>query len=110
MSSYPIHESITQLDKEGMTHISLKPGSDKTASSAHSSFANYLRTTRNTICGRHPIGVLLAAAAELQERGEKGWSKEEVELKWTRYEHSSECETIADSSVSYASAYLRCGV
>lgn len=95
---------------EGMSHISLKPGSEKTASMAHSNFATYLKATRNTICGRHPIGVLLGAVAELQARGEKGWSKEEVQLSWTRYEHSSECETIADSSVSYASAYLQSGI
>lgn len=110
MSSYPIHQSITQLDLEGMSHIALAPESDKSASKAHSNFASYLRATRNTICGRHPIGVLLGAVAELQERGEKGWSQDEVKLGWTRYEHSSECETLADSSVSYASAYLKCGV
>lgn len=110
MSTYPIHESITQLDLEGMSHISLAPESGKSASKAHSNFASYLRATRNTICGRHPIGVLLGAVAELQARGDKGWWQDEVKLGWTRYEHSSECETIADSSVSYASAYLRCGV
>lgn len=110
LAKHPIHKSITEVDFEGMAQISLKPGSGKTASKAHSSFATYLKATRNTICGRHPIGVLLGAVSELQAQGEKGWSKDEVQLSWTRYEHSSECETIADSSVSYASAYLRAAV
>lgn len=45
-----VYESITQLDHDGMDAIeSLEPGR----------FASYLRETRNTICGRHPIGVLL---------------------------------------------------
>jgi predicted class III extradiol MEMO1 family dioxygenase len=92
-----------------MSYISLNPKSDKTASKAHSDFAKYLKATKNTICGRHPIGVLLAAAAELQDQTKEGWGVDQVELNWTRYEHSSDCETIHDSSVSYASAYLRCG-
>lgn len=90
-----------------MAHISFSP--DKGASQAHADFAAYLSRTKNTICGRHPIGVLLAAAAELQETATEGWSREMAELKWTRYEQSSQCEDVSDSSVSYASAYLKAG-
>lgn len=108
-SSCPIHESITTLDFEGMSHISFSPQSSKSASQAHADFAAYLQRTKNTVCGRHPIGVLLAAAAELQDSGKSGWTKEQAELKWTRYEQSSACQELSDSSVSYASAYLRAG-
>lgn len=71
-----------------------------TASSAHHEFADYLQRTRNTICGRHPIGVLLGALTTLQQRGSC------PDLKWVRYEQSSQCLTISNSSVSYASAYI----
>lgn len=46
----PIYKWIEVLDKMGMDLIeTLKP----------ESFAEYLRKYNNTICGRHPIGVLL---------------------------------------------------
>ncbi|CAD6576067.1 MAG: hypothetical protein CYPHOPRED_005862 [Cyphobasidiales sp. Tagirdzhanova-0007] len=107
MSSYPIHASIQAVDHEGMSHIALSPSSPDTATQAHAAFAAYLKRTKNTICGRHPIGVLLAAVAALQTEGEKWWERECVYLKWTRYDQSSSCEKIGDSSVSYASAYLK---
>ncbi|KAG5342428.1 hypothetical protein C0989_002263 [Termitomyces sp. Mn162] len=95
----PIHESIRQLDHEGMDRLILTPCS---AAAAHTAFAEYLAKTRNTICGRHPIGVLLGALASLEvSRGVQPM------LKWVRYEQSSACLTIVDSSVSYASAWVR---
>lgn len=75
-----------------------------TSVQAHDHFAQYLSQTKNTICGRHPIGVLLGALSEI-ERGLEGESKN-VTMKWVRYEQSSQCRTISDSSVSYASAYV----
>jgi predicted class III extradiol MEMO1 family dioxygenase len=73
-----------------------------TATDAHSEFAKYLSRTKNTICGRHPIGVLFGALSALEK--DKGIKPE---LKWVRYEQSSHCHSIRDSSVSYASAYIR---
>ena len=73
----------------------------KTAAQTHTAFESYLRETKNTICGRHPIGVLLGALAEL----ENGQGKK-VTIKWVRYEQSSACVNVNDSSVSYASAYV----
>lgn len=70
------------------------------ASQAHHDFAEYLARTQNTICGRHPIGVLLGALSELEK------DNKPVEIKWVRYEQSSKCFNIRDSSVSYASAYV----
>ncbi|KAF7306969.1 hypothetical protein MIND_00489700 [Mycena indigotica] len=90
----PIHASIRALDHQAMNILAKPP-----ASSAHAAFAAYLSSTKNTICGRHPIGVLLGSLAALHDRPS--------ELKWVRYEQSSECETLRDSSVSYASAWVK---
>lgn len=51
-----IHESIEKLDKMGMKIIeSLDPNE----------FNSYLKKFGNTICGRHPIGLLLSCVKEL---------------------------------------------
>lgn len=71
-----------------------------TAAQAHHEFADYLARTKNTICGRHPIGVLFGALTALEQEGKA------PKLKWVRYEQSSQCFTIKDSSVSYASAFV----
>jgi hypothetical protein len=98
-STYPIYESITRLDHEAMDILTLPLS---TATDAHSEFVKYLARTKNTICGRHPIGVLFGALSALEK--DKGVKPE---LKWVRYEQSSHCQSIRDSSVSYASAYIR---
>jgi AmmeMemoRadiSam system protein B len=90
---FPIHASIEALDRAGMDTIAIDP-----PSAAHDAFAGYLSRTKNTICGRHPIGVLLGALSS--------WG-ETVQLKWTRYERSSLVTSVTDSSVSYASAFVR---
>jgi len=96
---YPIYESITRLDHEAMDLLTMPPS---TATDAHSLFTKYLSRTKNTICGRHPIGVLLGALSALEKN-----KSINVELCWVRYEQSSHCHSIRDSSVSYASAYVR---
>jgi AmmeMemoRadiSam system protein B len=98
LTTFPIHESISALDHEAMELITLPPS---TAHQAHVFFADYLTRTKNTICGRHPIGVLLGALAVLQDEHAKS-----PHLQWVKYEQSSRCLTIKDSSVSYASAYV----
>ncbi|PPQ64437.1 hypothetical protein CVT26_002144 [Gymnopilus dilepis] len=98
-NEYPIYESITRLDHEAMDILTMPPSSP---SGAHTKFSEYLARTKNTICGRHPIGVLLGALEAL----EKDQNIKPV-LKWVRYEQSSHCHSIRDSSVSYASAYIR---
>ncbi|KAI9482589.1 MEMO1 protein [Zychaea mexicana] len=85
----PIHESISNMDHEGMRHIE---------SLDHTAFSQYLRTTKNTICGRHPIGVLLCALAALQNK--------QPRIQFTKYAQSNPCQRVRDSSVSYASAYV----
>lgn len=50
-SRRPIHKQIKDLDRRGM---------DAIASQSSSAFRDYLSDTRNTICGRRPIGILLS--------------------------------------------------
>lgn len=87
----PIHKSIEALDKRGMDLIEAV---DPRA------FAAYLRESENTICGRHPIAVLLHM---LTAHGER------LVVEFVRYEQSSRCKSMRDSSVSYASAVVRRG-
>jgi len=99
IATLPIHASISKLDHEAMDLLTLS-SSTAAASQAHDNFAEYLGRTKNTICGRHPIGVLLGALTALEEDGRLST------IKWVRYEQSSQCFTVHDSSVSYASAYV----
>ncbi|KTG43602.1 hypothetical protein cypCar_00001254 [Cyprinus carpio] len=86
-----IYRSIEHLDKMGMGIIEqLDP----------ISFSNYLKKYHNTICGRHPIGVLLNAVAELKKNGI------DMNFSFLNYAQSSQCRNWSDSSVSYAAGAL----
>uniref|UniRef100_A0A8B9P952 Protein MEMO1 n=1 Tax=Apteryx owenii TaxID=8824 RepID=A0A8B9P952_APTOW len=86
-----IYRSIEHLDKMGMSIIEqLDPVS----------FSNYLKKYHNTICGRHPIGVLLNAINELQKNGMS------MSFSFLNYAQSSQCRNWQDSSVSYAAGAL----
>lgn len=89
-----IHESIGRIDKLAMQAIE---------SGKHESFLANLRDTGNTICGRHPIGVIMAAIEVLKKDGTIPDSK--GRFHFLRYERSSEVEDARESSVSYASAF-----
>ncbi|XP_043280209.1 protein MEMO1 [Venturia canescens] len=92
-SAGPIYRSIQNLDKMGMDIIeTLKPAG----------FTEYLKKSGNTICGRHPIGVLLQAIQYIGTRG----NGQRMNLKFLKYAQSSQCNNMNDSSVSYASASL----
>lgn len=86
-----IHQSIAWLDSEGMKAIEKK---DPEA------FYTYLKTYENTICGRHPIGVLLQALHQHYER------EDMYTIQFTRYDRSGLVHSMSDSSVSYASAVV----
>ncbi|KUJ19011.1 UPF0103-domain-containing protein [Mollisia scopiformis] len=90
----PIYESINELDKQAM---------DAIESGKHSAFLHNLEQTGNTVCGRHPIGVVMAAIEVLEKEGKASGTS--GKFKFVRYARSSEVEDITDSSVSYASAY-----
>ncbi|KAJ3275560.1 hypothetical protein HK104_003868 [Borealophlyctis nickersoniae] len=99
----PIYECIEALDREAMGIIEkMDPPL----------FTAYLKRTKNTICGRHPIGVLLNAIVEVLAKAKKGgWGEgnvkgQKAELKFVHYAQSSKVVSERDSSVSYASAYF----
>ncbi|KAF7139587.1 hypothetical protein RHSIM_Rhsim07G0160700 [Rhododendron simsii] len=81
-----IHKSIEALDRMGMDII--ETGDPE-------AFKHYLSEYDNTICGRHPISVFLHMLKN---------SSTKMKIKFLRYEQSSQCKSMRDSSVSYASA------
>ncbi|KAI9807845.1 MAG: hypothetical protein M1825_005150 [Sarcosagium campestre] len=89
-----IAESIGSLDRLAMDGIE---------SGRHEGFLAVLSKTSNTVCGRHPIGVVMAALEALREQGKL--NHDGGRFRFVRYERSSEVVDVADSSVSYASAY-----
>lgn len=97
-------------------------------SGSHEAFLTVLRETGNTVCGRHPIGVVMAGLEGLvrdegvgKEGGEGeglgkegGVGKEEEDdekrkgrgkFRFVRYERSSDVKRVGESSVSYASGF-----
>ncbi|MCO5553931.1 hypothetical protein L7F22_007457 [Adiantum nelumboides] len=60
-------------------------------------FKEYLSEYDNTICGRHPIAVFMHMAKNCPTN---------LKIKFLRYEQSSHCKSMRDSSVSYASAVV----
>ncbi|KAI9834365.1 MAG: hypothetical protein M1819_002976 [Sarea resinae] len=88
-----IHDSIGKLDQLAM---------DAVAGGKHKDFLDILKETGNTVCGRHPIGVVMAAL-ELLSKDSEG--QEKGRFRFVRYERSSDCVRVGDSSVSYASAF-----
>ncbi|KAG0196186.1 Protein memo1, partial [Mortierella sp. GBA30] len=106
-----IFESIRNLDHEGMELIE---------QGDHAAFCKYLSRTKNTICGRHPIGVLLAAleVAKNDDGGDAddGFDDDEevdqkhnnpYRIQFVHYAQSSSVLSTSDSSVSYASAFVQ---
>ncbi|PFH57463.1 hypothetical protein XA68_15026 [Ophiocordyceps unilateralis] len=89
----PIYESIGWLDKAAM---------DAVESGKHEAFVTNLRRTRNTVCGRHPIGVAMAALELLRKEADE---ESKHRFRVVRYERSSEVTQPDDMSVSYVSAY-----
>ncbi|GMH70414.1 hypothetical protein TrLO_g11156 [Triparma laevis f. longispina] len=86
-----IGKSITEMDFEGMSEIEkCSPGG----------FAEYLRRTGNTICGRYPIQGFLGAVDVLRRGGGGG------EIRFVKYAKSGEVSDQHDSSVSYAGGIM----
>lgn len=81
-----IYESIERIDQAAMQSIS---------AGSHAGFVENLETSGNTVCGRHPIGVAMAALEQISS----------AKFHFVKYERSNDIESPDDSSVSYASAY-----
>ncbi|KAK6183286.1 hypothetical protein SNE40_010792 [Patella caerulea] len=88
-----VWQSIEALDKKGMDIIEkMDPVG----------FTKYLLDYQNTICGRHPIGILLNCIDAIRKNG-NGYK---MSFKFTKYSQSSQCTSLQDSSVSYAAGCL----
>lgn len=90
----PLYESIARLDKLSM---------DAIETGSHERFIRNLKDTGNTVCGRHPIGVLMAAIEVLQDEGKL--RKDQGKLRFVRYKRSADIKNSRESSVSYASGF-----
>ena len=90
----PINESIARIDKLAMQGVQ---------SGRHDAFLGTLRDTGNTVCGRHPIGVIMASIEVLKQGGKL--EQEKGIFTFVKYERSSEVYDGSDSSVSYASGF-----
>ncbi|RTE69706.1 hypothetical protein BHE90_015908 [Fusarium euwallaceae] len=89
----PIHETIRAIDEAAM---------DGVKSGSHDAFLATLKQTKNTVCGRHPIGVMMAALELLgQELQYQGKGRFNV----IQYDRSNLVQQPYDMSVSYVSAY-----
>ncbi len=92
----PIHEFIALLDQAAF---------DAIETGHHDTFVRYLKKTENTVCGRHPIGVTMAALEMLAQEKGGGESKGQGKFAHVRYERSNLVERANDTSVSYAAFY-----
>jgi MEMO1 family protein len=81
-----IYQSIEKMDKEGM---------DLIENHDVSGFKRYLERTRNTICGRNPIILLLSIISS---------SGLPIRTKFVKYSQSEQARKMSSSSVSYASS------
>lgn len=90
----PIHESISRIDNSAMKSVE---------SGSHDAFLAELVATSNTVCGRHPIGVIMMAIETLKQQGKL--TPEKGLFKFVRYERSNDVRHPSESSVSYASAF-----
>lgn len=88
-----IHEVIKVLD-----HLAM----DAVESGNHGRFCKILQDSRNTVCGRHPIGVIMAA---LEATAGEGLEEGKGKFKFVQYQRSNLVKQSFDFSVSYASAY-----
>jgi len=62
-----------------------------------SNFDAYIKETKNTICGKNPISILLESVQH---------ARTSFVLRFVHYAQSNQCTSEADSSVSYASGVL----
>lgn len=79
---------------------------DAVETGRHAAFLEQIDKTGNTVCGRHPIGVFMAAVEKAREGGGvSGEGEWDGRFRFLRYERSGLVESVRDSSVSYCSAF-----
>ena len=95
-----VHDFIQTLDVAAFTAIE---------SGSQAAFVDYLHLTENTVCGRHPISVMMGAlellAAKSCSADGAALAKGCKRFSFVRYERSELAQSTSDSSVSYGSAY-----
>mmetsp|Transcript_9518 Transcript_9518/g.28372 ORF Transcript_9518/g.28372 Transcript_9518/m.28372 type:complete len:360 (-) Transcript_9518:579-1658(-) len=91
-----IFEFIESLDRQGMLHIEMKEPGD---------FAKYIKETKNTVCGQHAIQVWLNAVVHTERTSDK--QDEVLDISFNNYAQCAQVRSMADFSVSYASAVAR---
>lgn len=89
----PLHEIIKKLDEMAMEAVE---------SGNHGEFHKLISKTKNTVCGSHPIGVVMAA---LEALACEGLADGKGKFKFIQYQRSGLVVDKRDYSVSYASAY-----
>lgn len=94
----PIYSSIERIDKLGMKAIK---------SFNLVQYNEYLRKYNNTICGKHPIAVLLSAVEHLNEQSKADPTVPCFKIKFLKYAQSSQCLGMDDSSVSYTTGVVK---
>ncbi|KAK1938649.1 MEMO1-like protein [Babesia divergens] len=90
-----LSEAIQRLDLDGVKHI---------VKNDLIGFKQYLEDTRNTICGRHPIEVLLKLInlSGIQIRSKLlSYTQVRDSVVHCQFVQSSQCRSTQDSSVSY---------
>ncbi|WVQ79438.1 AmmeMemoRadiSam system protein B [Cryptococcus sp. DSM 104549] len=97
--SVPIWASIQYMDHEGMDLLR-----QPAETGALERWEAYLERTKNTICGRNPITVLVNLLQHVYGGSNTG---AKPDFTFVRYEQSSQCLSGKDSSVSYVSGVLR---
>lgn len=66
-------------------------------------FNAYLKQCGNTICGQHPIGILLQMTNILRNK----YHVNQMDFKFVKYAQSERCRNMSQSSVSYAAGSLQ---
>ena len=94
-----IADGVEVMDRDGMAAIEAGGGSDP--------FRRYLADTRNTICGRYPVSLLLATLEAVESGGGGGGAPQRYVTRFVAYDQSTRAAVPTDSSVSYASAVTR---
>jgi MEMO1 family protein len=91
-----ISDFIAVMDRRGMDMIAAQqPGA----------FADYLKETGNTICGRHAVAVWLRAVEAMSSLlSSTNPNYQPLSIQLVHYAQSSAARTESDSSVSYAAA------
>lgn len=86
-----IWQSIELIDRGAMKVLSNSKNESK-----YNLWKKYLEITGDTICGAHPIGIVLSGVSPFER---------DIKFQWPHYSQSSKVRSLGESSVSYAAGY-----